>query len=243
VASVQGKGPAMQKTVKDVMTRTVVVVRDSTPFKELVRRMQEHRVSAVPVVDEDGRAIGIVSEADLILKEDPYLEGDAHLFERRRLRLEREKHSAGTAAALMTSPAITVRPDAPLGEAARLMTGHGVKRLPVVGPDGRVVGIVSRADLLKVFLRSDADIARAIREDVIRRTLWIDPLTIRVLVEDGVATLEGQVERRSLIPVLIGLVHAIDGVVDVRNRLTFETDDTAPSNELPLPWTALTPGR
>jgi CBS domain-containing protein len=233
----------MQKTVKDVMTRTVVVVRDSTPFKELVRRMQEHRVSAVPVVDEDGRAIGIVSEADLILKEDQFLEGEPHLFERRHHRIEREKHAAGTAAALMTSPAVSVGPDASLAEAARLMTKHSVKRLPVVGADGRVMGIVSRSDLLKVFLRSDAEIVRAIREDVIRRTLWIDPLTIRVVVREGVATLEGQVERRSLVPVLVGLVHAIDGVVGVENRLSFMIDDTAPSTELPLPWTSLTPGR
>jgi CBS-domain-containing membrane protein len=233
----------MQKTVKDVMTRTVVVVRDSTPFKELVRRMQEHRVSAVPVVDEDGRAIGIVSEADLILKEDPFLEGGPHLFERRHHRVEREKHSAGTAGALMSSPAVTVGPDASLAEAARLMTKHSVKRLPVVGADDRVMGIVSRADLLKVFLRSDAEIVRAIREDVVRRTLWIDPLTIRVVVREGVATFEGQVERRSLIPVLTGLVHAIDGVVGVENRLSFMIDDTAPASELPLPWTSLTPGR
>jgi osmotically-inducible protein OsmY len=94
-----------------------------------------------------------------------------------------------------------------------------------------------------VFLRSDAEILRAIREDVIRRTLWIDPLTIRVVVREGVATLEGQLERRSLIPVLVGLVHAIDGVVGVENRLSFLIDDTAATSELPLPWTSLTPGR
>jgi CBS-domain-containing membrane protein len=205
--------------------------------------MQEHRVSAVPVVDEDGRAIGIVSEADLILKEDLFLEGEPHLFERRHHRIEREKHAAGTTAALMSSPAVTVGPDASLADAARLMTKHAVKRLPVVGVDGRVMGIVSRSDLLKVFLRSDAEIVRAIREDVIRRTLWIDPLTIRVVVREGVATLEGQVERRSLVPVLVGLVQAIDGVVGVVNRVSFLIDDMAGTSELPLPWTSLTPGR
>jgi CBS-domain-containing membrane protein len=232
----------VKKTVEDVMTRTVVVVRDSTPFKEVVRRMQEHRVSAVPVVDEEDRLVGIVSEADLILKEDPYLEGEAHLFERRRQRLDREKHAAVTASKLMTGPVVTVTPDASLGEAARLMTRHAVKRLPVVGPDGRVHGIVSRADLLKVFLRGDAEIAREIREDVIRRTLWIDPITIRVVVRDGVAAMEGQIERRSLIPVLVGLVHAVEGVVGVDNRLSYFIDDTVPAGDLPLPWTAITPG-
>lgn len=232
----------MRKTVKDVMTRTVVVVRDSTPFKEVVRRMQEHRVSAVPVVDENGRCLGVVSEADLILKEDPRLEGEAHLFERRRHRHDREKHAADSAAALMTTPPITVAPEASLAEAARLMTKHGVKRLPVVGPDDRVTGIVSRADLLKVFLRTDAEISREIREDVIRRTLWIDPTTIRVVVRDGVATLEGQIERRSLIPVLGALVHAVEGVVGVESRVSFMIDDTSSAGDLPLPWTALTPG-
>jgi CBS domain-containing protein len=217
-------------------------VRDSTPFKEVVRRMQEHRVSAVPVVNEDGRALGVVSEADLILKEDPALEGEAHLFEGRRHRHDREKHAAATAAELMTSPAIAVSPDATLAEAARLMTKHSVKRLPVVGPDRRVVGIVSRSDLLKVFLRTDAEISREIREDVVRRTLWIDPTTIRVLVRDGVATLQGQIERRSLIPVFVALVHAVEGVVGVENRLSFMIDDTAPGGDLPIPWTALTPG-
>ena len=230
----------MHRTVRDVMTRTIVVVREATPFKELVRRMRERGVSAIPVVDEDGRPLGVVSQADLILKEDPYLEGDAHLFERRRRRVARAKHSAGTAGALMPSPVVTIGPGASLGDAARLMTTRGVKRLPVVGPDGRLIGIVSRSDLLKVFLRSDAEIVRAIREDVIRRTLWIDPFTIRVLVHDGVATLEGQVERRSLIAVLVGLVRAIDGVVDVVNRLSFLMDDISPSADLPLPWASLT---
>ncbi len=232
----------MRKTVADVMTRPVVVVRDSTPFKEVVRRMQERRVSAVPVIDDEDRLVGIVSEADLILKEDPSLEHDAHLFERRRRRIEREKHAAMTAGELMTRAVVTVGPEASLGEAARLMTHHAVKRLPVTGPDGRVLGIVSRADLLKVFLRGDAEIAKEIREDVIRRTLWIDPITIRVVVRDGVVTVEGQVERRSLIPVLLGLIHAVEGVVGVDSRLSFLIDDTAAAGDLPLPWTAIAPG-
>jgi CBS domain-containing protein len=232
----------MQKTVGDVMTMTVVLVHGSTPFKEVVRRMQEHRVSAVPVVDEDGRTLGVVSEADLILKEDPYLEGEPRLFEGRRHRLDRDKHGAKTAAELMTRPAVTIAPEASLGEAARLMSDHVIKRLPVVGQDGRIVGIASRSDLLKIFLRSDAEIARDIREDVIRRTLWIDPNTIRVTVREGVATVEGQIERRSLIPVLVGLVHAVEGVVGIDNRLSFFVDDAARVGDPSLPWTALTPG-
>ncbi|HEX7464047.1 MAG TPA: CBS domain-containing protein [Actinomycetota bacterium] len=231
----------MQRTVQDVMTRTVVVVNDSAPFKEVVRLMQESGVSALPVVDAGGRLVGIVSEGDLILKEDPNLEGEGHLFESRQHRVERQKAAGVVAAQLMTAPVITVAPDAALGEAARLMHHHAVKRLPVVGPEGTVVGIVSRADLLKVFLREDAEIAHQVTEDIIRRTLWIDPATIQVTVEEGVVSLDGQIERRSLIPVLVGLVRALEGVVGVENHLSYLVDDTTPSHELPQPWTALTP--
>jgi CBS domain-containing protein len=231
----------MQRTVQDVMTRTVVVVNDSAPFKEVVRLMQESGVSALPVVDADGRLVGIVSEGDLILKEDPNLEGEGHLFESRQHRTERQKAAGLVATQLMTAPVITVAPGAALGEAARLMHHHAVKRLPVVGPEGTVVGIVSRADLLKVFLREDADIAHQVTEDIVRRTLWIDPATIRVTVNEGVVSLDGQIERRSLIPVLVGLVRALEGVVGVENHLSYLVDDTTPPQELPQPWTALTP--
>jgi CBS domain-containing protein len=232
----------MRRAVQEVMTRTVVVVNDSAPFKEIVRRMQEHRVSAVPVVDGGGRLVGIVSEGDLILKEDSHLEGEGHLFESRHRRADREKAAGLVAAQLMTAPVVTITPEATLSEAARLMHRHAVKRLPVVGPEGTVLGIVSRADLLKVFLREDREIAREVSEDIVRRTLWIDPATIRVIVQSGVVMLEGQIERRSLIPVLVNLVHAVEGVVGVENRLSHLVDDTAPSSELPLPWTAITPG-
>jgi len=232
----------VKRTVQDVMTRTVVVVSDSVPFKDVVRRMQEYRVSALPVVDGEGRIVGIVSEGDLILKEDPELGDEGGLFEGRRRRIEREKAAGLVARELMTSPPITVAPEASLGEAARLMHRKGVKRLPVVDPEGRVLGIVSRADLLKVFLRSDAEIQEDIVDGVIQRTLWIDPATIRVQVRDGVVTLEGQIERQSLIPVLIGLVHAVEGVVGVETRLSHLVDDTAQMADLPFPWSGLARG-
>ena len=139
-------------------------------------------------------------------------------------------------------PVITVAPDATLGEAARVMHRRTVKRLAVVDPEsGTIVGIVSRTDLLKVFLREDAEIAREIREDVIRRTLWIDPDTIRLVVRDGVVKIEGQVERRSLIPVLERLVLSTEGVIAFEPRLSYLTDDTAAPTELPLPWTSIVP--
>jgi len=139
----------------------------------------------------------------------------------------------------MTAPVVTVAPDAALGEAARLMHRKGVKRLPVVDAGGTIHGILSRSDLLKVFLRDDADIEHEVREDVVRRTLWIDPDTVRVSVHDGVVHLEGQLERRSLIPVLERLVSAVEGVVGVEEHLTFVVDDTTSSPEIPVPWTAV----
>jgi CBS domain-containing protein len=147
------------------------------------------------------------------------------------------------AAELMTRHPITVGPGAALPEAARRMHEHRVKRLPVVDAEGRVLGIVSRRDLLKVFLRADEEIAEEVSVDVLARTLWIEPGTIRVGVRDGVVTLEGQVERKSLIPVLVGIVHGVEGVVGVDTHLSYEVDDSAP--EIPAGWMlgAATPGR
>jgi CBS-domain-containing membrane protein len=229
----------VKRTVSDVMTRTVVVVSESAPFKNVVRRMHEYRVSALPVVDDEGRLVGIVSEADLILKEDPELEEGARLFEGPHRRHERRKAAGLTSRQLMTSPVVTVGPGATLGEAAGLMHRRAVKRLPVVDGSGRILGILSRADLLKVFLRDDGEIEREVREDVIRRTLWIDPDTVSVAVRDGVARLEGQLERRSLIPMIEQLVTAVEGVVGVEEHLSFLVDDTVPTPEIPTPWTAV----
>ena len=229
----------MKRTVSDVMTRTVVVVSESASFKDIVRRMHEYRVSALPVVDDDDRLVGIVSEADLILKEDPELEDGAHLFEGRHRRHERRKAAGLTSRELMSSPVVTIGPGATLGEAAGLMHRKSVKRLPVVGGGGRILGILSRADLLKVFLREDDEIEREIREDVIRRTLWIDPDTVSVSVRDGVARLEGQLERRSLIPMIEQLVVAVEGVVGVEEHLSYVVDDTVATPEIPVPWTAV----
>ena len=226
----------MKLTVSDVMTRTVVSVNGFAPFKEIVRRMQEYRVSAVPVVDEDDIVLGIISEGDLILKEDEDLEGEPRFLDGARRRQDRSKAAGRIASELMTAPAITIGPDATLGDAARLMHHQTVQRLPVVDPaEGTIIGIVSRADLLKVFLRDDAEIAHELREEVIRRTLWIDPDTIRVLVRDGIVTIKGQVEHRDLSSFIERLVLETDGVVAVENRLTYHTDESTPHTDVPFP--------
>jgi CBS-domain-containing membrane protein len=209
------------------MTPEVVTVGEQASFKEIAATMDEHRVSALPVLDAEGRVAGIVSEADLLLKEE-FPEGPAggRLFQGRRQRVERAKAAGATAAELMTAPAVTIGPDATVTEAARVLHRHGIKRLPVVDPAGPLLGIVSRADLLKVFLRADAEIAQEVRQEVLMRAMWVNPDTVTVTVHDGIVTLSGQLERRSLIPITVSLVHGLDGVVDVVDRLTFEVDDS-----------------
>ncbi|HSO52819.1 MAG TPA: CBS domain-containing protein, partial [Actinomycetes bacterium] len=160
------------------MTSDVVTVDKHASFKEIAALITGRRVSALPVLDADGRVVGIVSEADLTLKEE-FPEGPAggRLFQGRRQREDRVKAAGDIAAELMTAPAVTVGPDATVAEAARLLHHHGIKRMPVVDPAGPLLGIVSRADLLKVFLRSDVEISQEIRQEVLLRSMWMDPDT------------------------------------------------------------------
>lgn len=218
----------MRRSVKDVMTADVAYVRERTPYKELVRLLAERRVSALPVVDVNRNVIGIVSEADLLLKQQhPADSFQRFLLERKRRRVERAKAHGGAAAELMSRPAITIGPDATVAEAARLLRKHLIKRLPVVDPLGRLVGIVSRSDLLSVFLRPDDEIRREILEEVIFSELGMGPDRFDVTVREGVVVLQGSCERRSLIPALVRAVAAVEGVVRVENRLGYDLDDTA----------------
>ncbi|MER8156406.1 CBS domain-containing protein [Streptomyces sp. NPDC094472] len=211
--------PRSAHIVSDVMTHTVVAVGREAPFKEIVRTLEQWRVSALPVLEGEGRVIGVVSEADLLPKEEfrdsdpargaqlPDLPGVA-------------KAGAVTADELMTSPAITVHASATLAEAARIMTHKRVKRLPVVDEEGRLEGIVSRADLLKVFLRPDDDIEEEVRREVVAHLFPAAGETVRVSVNEGVVTLTGRVKEAVLIPAAARLIRAIEGVVDFDNQLT-----------------------
>jgi len=217
----------VRRRVKDVMTADVAYVREGAPYKELVRLLAERRVSALPVVDVNRNVIGIVSEADLLLKQQhPADSFQRFLLEGKRRRLERAKARGGTAADLMSKPAITVWPDATVAEAARLLRMHLIKRLPVTDPLGRLVGIVSRSDLLSVFLRPDDEIRREILEEVIFSELGMGPDRFDVTVREGVVTLQGTCERRSLVQVVVRAVAAVEGVVRVDNRLGYDLDDT-----------------
>lgn len=222
--------------VADVMTTDVVTVGADAGFKEIVTVMSTHGVSAVPVIDGAGHVAGMVTETDLLRKIEYTEMGDfAPLFERRASRAARYKAAAVTADQLMTAPAVTISPDAHLLTAARSMSRHGLRRLPVTDASGALVGIVSRADLVSVYTRPDTEIADEIRAEVLRATMMVDPDTMGVEVHDGVVAISGRLERRSLAPMLVELVRAVDGVVDVEARLTWRTDDTV---AVPAPYLA-----
>ena len=222
----------MKTTVRNVMTSPVETVGPTTGFKAIVERLRARAISAMPVVDGAGRVLGVVSAADLLLKEDrAELEEHQSLFEGRRARQARAKAAAGTAGELMTRPALTIGPDAPVAEAARLMRRRGVKRLPVVDEKGRAMGIVSRGDLLAVFTRSDEEIRRDILEDVVARTLLLDPTPYTVTVQEGVVTLSGEADRRTDAILVRRLAERVDGVVTVYSQLTWRDDD----GDLPAP--------
>jgi CBS-domain-containing membrane protein len=219
----------ISRKVRNVMTHEVITVDEQAPFTEMVRRMAVHKVSALPVLDDDGRLVGIVSEADLLHKEEYQdQEGDRHWLETRREHAARAKAAGRQAAEVMSKPVVTIDPEATVAEAARRLARHRIKRLPVVDEHRKVVGIVSRADLLRLYLRDDEAIRREIVDEVLRRALWIDPTTVLVKVDDGVVTLAGQVERESLVPMIVHLTRTVPGVVDVVDRLTFQVEDERP---------------
>jgi CBS domain-containing protein len=227
----------MNSLVRDMMTTEVVTVELSTPFKEIVARLAERRVSAAPVLDSGGRAVGVVSEADLLLKEEhPDPELGVPLVWSRRRRVERDKAAGTVAGELMTAPAVTVPPTATVAEAARRMHAAGVKWLPVVDEDGLLVGIVSRADLLKVFARPDHAIRREIMDEIIVGEFMMDPSRFFIHVDDGVVVLQGRCERHSMIPFLLRAVHGVEGVVRVEDRLACDIDDRDRGVAMAYPW-------
>ncbi|MGW3399740.1 CBS domain-containing protein [Streptomyces hydrogenans] len=209
-------------TVADVMTKKVVAVRPDASFKEIVTAMERWKVTALPVLEGEGRVVGVVSEADLLLKEE-FHDHRLGMVEQLRRRDATAKAGSDRAAELMTTPAVTIRPEASLPRAARLMATRRVKRLPVVDADGMIQGVVSRSDLLKVFLRSDGELADEVHRDVVARLFPLSRDRIEVRVDAGVVTLTGDVRDSTLIPLAERLARAVEGVVDVRCALTLAT--------------------
>jgi CBS-domain-containing membrane protein len=212
-------------TVEDVMTRDVAVVGPDTSYREVVDVLIGRRVSAAPVVDVTGRVLGVVSEADLLHKVEAVGE-DQHRRIVRASRRAAAKAHAATAADLMSVPAVTVGRETSVVAAARRLEAEHVKRMPVVDAQGQLLGIVSRRDLLRMHTRSDADIRADVIDDVLRRSLWIDPETMRVTVEHGTVTLAGRVGSRSVAGLALKLTAEVAGVVAVTDELTWEFDDS-----------------
>jgi CBS domain-containing protein len=211
------------------MTTDVASVHDDAGFKEIADVLIGRRVSAVPVVSRHYNfVLGVVSEADLLHKVEFSGESLAgRLFERRRHRAIREKAGGDDARSIMTSPAVTTSPDTKVVDAARVMEARQVKRLPVVDDEGHLVGIVSRRDLLKAFVQPDAAIRDEVKEQVLRKALCLEPWDVDVKVDDGVVTLTGALDRKSMVGVTIALTRGVDGVVDVVDKLKYRYDDTA----------------
>lgn len=211
--------------VDDVMTTDVITVTENASYRDIVDLLMKHRLSAVPVVDYLDRVTGIVSEADLLRKIEYAGEGEPRLFDGRRRRGARIKASARTAADLMTTPVVEVMRGTAIVAAARRMDEEKVKRLPVVDELGRLVGMVSRSDLLKVHLRSDDDIRADVQSNVVEPIILDGGIAVRTDVIGGVVTFTGQVDRWSTADIAGRLTRLIPGVVEVVNEFDFQYDD------------------
>jgi CBS domain-containing protein len=208
----------MSATVADVMTTRVIAVKRSADYKEICGILRQYRVSACPVINDAGKVVGVVSEADLLYKvADP--NPPAGLIRLRWKLGEESKVNAVTAGQLMTSPAITIQPDVPVAVAARIMQSNCVRRLPVVGAGGMLIGIVSRTDLLSVFERPDDDIRDQVLRDVIASEFGLQPAEFTVSVASGVVTVAGTLARLDTALALLARVRHLEGVVAVRDRL------------------------
>jgi CBS domain-containing protein len=214
-------GPVRSR-IRHVMTTDVVTVDQITPFKEIARLLVEHHVSGVPVLRLGRHVSGVVSEADLIAAKDKQAGARKRWTGILRYGTDHDRYLRLTAAQLMRSPAITTHPEATIASAASLMTTHHVKRLPVVDSDGKLVGLVSRRDLLSVFLVPDAEIARQVRE-VLAEALPEEPEAIKVAVHCGIVTLTGRPDSglaHSQVVAAINLIWNLDGVVDILDHIT-----------------------
>lgn len=226
--------------VRDVMSRDVISVPREMDLKELAGLLTEHQISGAPVTDADGAVIGVVSEADVLMKQVgrpisrrrplEWIFGESHDPEEMRRRV------ASTVGEAMTAPAVTIDAGRPLREAAALMVDSKVNRLPVI-EDGKLAGIVTRADMVRAYLRRDEEALRAVREDVFRKTMWLEPERYEIDIHEGRLTMAGKVDRKSTAEILERLAGLVEGVDRVDNHLTWELDDTniePPSTREPM---------
>lgn len=215
--------------VNELMSDEVLSVTPELPLRAVAEVLVANGVSGVPVCDESGEVVGVVSEADIVIKERGRAEQSGGLLGwllEPSLAAEDEKRLARTAGEAMTAPAITIAPYRSITYAARTMLDEQVNRLPVVDAKGKLVGIVTRADLVRAFTRTDEEIAGEIREDVLRASIWADPDAVRVEVHEGAVLLSGELDRNSEVAVLQTLTERVPGVVSVESNVTYRVDDT-----------------
>lgn len=209
--------------VQDVMTTDVATATPETSLKEAALELVRRRISGMPVVDDDGRVLGVISEADILAKEGDDRRGGGGFLQWLLDPTDpwiSARFDAVTVGEAMSRPALTITGNRPLAQAATTMLGEGINRLPVVDEDGKLVGLVSRGDLVRAFARPDEKIQQEIEEDVIRKALWLDPTSLDVKVRDGMVTLAGEVPSAADAELLPTFARKVPGVVDVSANLT-----------------------
>jgi CBS domain-containing protein len=215
----------MTSTVKDVMATRVVAVGEAATYKDILTTLLEYRISPCPVLDAAGQVTGVVSEADLLPKEigpQPF-SGPGRLLRASGRRGERTKAAALTAAELMSTPPVTISPQASVTEAVRQMQERGVKRLPVIDETGRLVGIVSRLDVLSIFARPDSRIRDEVIHNVIAGRFKLSPEAFEVTVTSGVVTVTGQADNPTIASALISAIRQVEGVIDIWDKIGYHS--------------------
>jgi CBS domain-containing protein len=199
--------------VRQLMTEKVLTVAPDMALRDAARTLVDHRVSGVPVVT-DGAVVGVLSEGDIVTKASGGTDRAGLLTWLFDPGVDNARIAAKTVGEAMTAPAVTIGPNRPVHEAARTMVEHSINRLPVV-ENGALVGIVSRADIVRAFTRTDMELAEEIRDDILRRTFWTEPGTVTVLVSEGRVTLAGEVETEADMEMLPLFVSRVPGVISV----------------------------
>jgi len=216
--------------VREVMTEDVLTIGPEAPLKDVAKILVDNGISGLPVCDIEGNVVGVISEGDILYKEHNPKEGQVGgplrwIVDGSPNYGGAAKAQAVTAGTAMTSPALTIPPYESVAQAARVMCEHRVNRLPVVKGD-KLVGIVTRADLVRAFTRTDAEIERELREDVLARTMWVEPGRVDPVVRNGVVTLTGRLHKRTDAELLGRLAARVPGVLSVESDVRWEIDDT-----------------
>jgi CBS domain-containing protein len=212
-------------TVSEVMTTEVITAAEDTPFKDLAQTMASHHISALPVLSAQGRVIGVVAEIDLLRKEEYQEEPTAKRAPWWGHRKARIRATGRVARDVMSPHPVTISPQASIVAAARALDRHHVHRLVVINGGGWLAGIVTPSDLLKPYLRTDEEIQSEVRRDI-AGYLGTSPDLVKIAVHDGRVTLGGVVGNKSMIPTVVSMSRAVDGVVDVIDHLGYTCDDT-----------------